>query len=118
MRRATILPLAQSDVDEIAAYIAGDHVDAGLRFLSAFGEACSRLLEMPQLGRVFPSPSHRGLEVRCQPVRGFGNWLIFYRPTAEGIEVVRVLHGARDIEALMAADDAADTQWEREREDV
>jgi toxin ParE1/3/4 len=26
-----------------------------------------------------------------------GNYLIFYRPISDGIEIVRVLHGARDI---------------------
>jgi plasmid stabilization system protein ParE len=30
----------------------------------------------------------------------FGNYLIFYRKTANGIEVVRVVHGARRLEAL------------------
>jgi toxin ParE1/3/4 len=29
-----------------------------------------------------------------------GNYLIFYRPLADGIEIVRVLHGARDIDSL------------------
>jgi toxin ParE1/3/4 len=33
-------------------------------------------------------------------VRGFERYLIFYRPTDDGIDVVRVLHGSRDIESL------------------
>ena len=36
---------------------------------------------MPRIGRSFP----------------LGNHLIFYRPIDDGIELVRVLHGARDI---------------------
>jgi hypothetical protein len=32
-----------------------------------------------------------------------GNYVIFYRLTQEGIEVARVLHGARDIDALFRA---------------
>jgi toxin ParE1/3/4 len=102
MRQATILPLAQAGIDETAAYIAGDNVGAGLRFLSAFGEACERLLKLPQLGRVFLAPGPRGFEIRCYPMHRFANWLIFYRPADDGIEVIRVLHGARDVDALLA----------------
>lgn len=29
-----------------------------------------------------------------------GNYLIFYRPINQGIEVLRVLHGARDIPSI------------------
>ncbi|MGH9438287.1 MAG: type II toxin-antitoxin system RelE/ParE family toxin, partial [Terriglobia bacterium] len=34
------------------------------------------------------------------PVKDFPKYLIFYRPIRDGIEVVRVIHGARDIPAL------------------
>jgi len=37
---------------------------------------------------------------RVFPVRGFGKHLVFYRPVEDGIEILRVIHGARDIEAL------------------
>jgi len=35
-------------------------------------------------------------------LRGFpvGNYLVFYRPASDGIEIIRVLHGARDIPEL------------------
>ncbi len=33
-------------------------------------------------------------------IRGFENFSIFYFPIEDGIEVVRVLHGAREIERL------------------
>ena len=39
--------------------------------------------------------------VRRWPVTGFENWLIFYLPRANGVEVVHIIHGARDIEALL-----------------
>jgi toxin ParE1/3/4 len=34
-------------------------------------------------------------------VKEFENWLIFYLPKRDGVEIVRVLHGARDIDALL-----------------
>jgi toxin ParE1/3/4 len=36
-------------------------------------------------------------DLRSQPV---GNCLIFYFPLEDGIDIVRVLHGSRDIENL------------------
>jgi toxin ParE1/3/4 len=35
------------------------------------------------------------------PVRGFERHLVFYRERDDGIEIVRVLHGARDIPSVM-----------------
>ena len=34
-------------------------------------------------------------------VRGFESYVIFYRPLSDGIEVVRVLHGAQDLENML-----------------
>jgi toxin ParE1/3/4 len=39
------------------------------------------------------------LNLRSFPV---GSYVIFYRPIEEGIEVIRVLHSARDIEDIFA----------------
>jgi toxin ParE1/3/4 len=44
----------------------------------------------------FQRPSLR--RVRRWPVSGFERWLIFYLPRRDGVDIVRVLHGARDIE--------------------
>ena len=34
--------------------------------------------------------------MRSFPVKRYRNYLIFYRPSRDGIEVIRILHGARD----------------------
>ena len=61
---------------------------------------------MPEMGRpqTIGRPGLVGL--RRIRVPGFANYLIFYRPTAEGIEVFRVVHGARDLRSLLREDDA------------
>jgi toxin ParE1/3/4 len=41
-------------------------------------------------------------ELRCWPIRGFEKHLIFYLPKPDGIEVIRVLHGSRDIQAILS----------------
>ena len=38
------------------------------------------------------------------PVKGFENHLIFYLSHSGGIDVIRVIHGARDIENILKAD--------------
>ena len=38
-------------------------------------------------------------------VAGFPNQLIFYRELESGIDVIRVLHGSRDIDAILGAKD-------------
>jgi toxin ParE1/3/4 len=95
---ARFLPAAERDVDAIADYIAKDSVDAALRFYDAVRSDARKLAEMPGMGPTwdFESPAHA--DVRFWPVRGFPNHLIFYRPAPDGIEVIRVIHGARDLE--------------------
>jgi len=46
-------------------------------------------------------------------VKGFESYLIFYRPIPEGIEVLRVLHGARDIDRIL--DEEAEEAGEETR---
>lgn len=38
--------------------------------------------------------------VRMLRIAGFDNYLIFYRPGENGIEIIRVLHAKRDIDSL------------------
>jgi len=56
---------------------------------------------MPKMGALctFRSPVLRHL--RRWPVKGFENWLIFYLPRRNGVEIVHLIHGARDIESLL-----------------
>jgi plasmid stabilization system protein ParE len=51
---------------------------------------------------AYPTPvqKHSQTGLRRWRVRGFENFMIFYHPLSNGIEIVRVLHGARDIESL------------------
>ena len=87
-------PLAESDLDEIWWYIAQDNPDAADRFLDKIEERCHTLAQFPNMG-VSRDELHPGL--RSLPV---GKYLIFYMPIAGGIEIVRVLPGMMDIEAL------------------
>jgi toxin ParE1/3/4 len=93
-------PEVRRDLVGIADYISGDSADAGERFLAAAEQTFQFLAINRGVGQLceFADPACVGM--RAWPVDGFRNHLIFYRTTEEGVEIVRVLHGARDIEAL------------------
>jgi toxin ParE1/3/4 len=58
------------------------------------------LLALPEMGSLYESDHPELSGGRFFPVKRFRNYLVFYRPTPQGIRVLRVLHGARDIESV------------------
>lgn len=92
---------AADDAMGIAAYIAARNFDAGLRFLDAVDRDYKRISEFPGIGtlRTCRRPELAGL--RSVPVSGFRNWLIFFLSREGEVEIVRVLHGARDLRQEM-----------------
>jgi toxin ParE1/3/4 len=99
-RPYVLAPAADRDLDEQFLYIAQRSREAALRFFQAAEASFEKLAAMPELGQrqSFGRTELAGL--RVWQVRGFENYLIFYRPVEGGIEIVRVLHGARDIAAI------------------
>jgi toxin ParE1/3/4 len=87
-------PQAETDLDEIWWYIAQDNPDHADRFLDKIEERCQALAQFPLMGtsREELMPALRSHVV--------GNYLIFYLPIEDGIEIVRVLPGMRDIDAI------------------
>jgi toxin ParE1/3/4 len=87
-------PLAELDLDDIWWYIAQDNPEAADRLLDRIEEQCQSLARFPEMGisREELMPGLRSLPV--------GNYVVFYLPIERGIEIVRVLHGMRDIDVL------------------
>lgn len=94
MRRYRLRPEAVADLESIGDYVATDNPARAASFVRALKAVCQRLAETPGMGaaREMLRPG-----LRMFPVRGY---LIFYTPTDDGVEVIRVLSGARDIDAL------------------
>jgi toxin ParE1/3/4 len=93
-------PRALRDIVEIAVFIAEESVEASDRFLEAVELTFRALARMPRVGARCRFRNPRFAAVRMWRVRGFENYLIFYRPRQDGIEVLRLIHGARDIASL------------------
>jgi toxin ParE1/3/4 len=84
-------PEAENDLEEIWWFIEQDNADS---FLDRIQETCLALSDFPKLG---VSREELKTDLRSHPV---GNYLIFYFPLEDGIEIVCALHGSRDIERL------------------
>ena len=93
MARIIRAPAAESDALEIWSYIAEDDPQAADRLLDRIDEMVRTIGTQSQLGK---SVEELAPNVRFVPI---GSYLIFYRPADDGVEIVRLLHGARDITA-------------------
>jgi plasmid stabilization system protein ParE len=93
---AVLTAEAEADLAQIADFIAQDSIHSALKFVQDIRDKCQSLADAP---RGFPLvPRYEHLGIRRRP---FGNYLIFYRVGADLIEIVHILHGARDIERLL-----------------
>ena len=91
--RVTRRPLAASDILDIWDYIAEGSLDQADRWVDRLDEKLRLLAAQPMMGR---SREELAADLRSFP---FGRYVIFYTPVDGGIDVVRVLHSARDIDA-------------------
>jgi toxin ParE1/3/4 len=91
-------PQALRDIEKCFVFIAEDDLEVGLRFLLAVEKTLNELAQLPQIGRTqeFENPSLRG--IRMWFVKGFERYLIFYFVTETWIDIIRLIHSARDIE--------------------
>ena len=100
-RRLVIRPRAVIDVTGIFAQIAEDRPRSALRFYDAYDAALKQIARMPEAGGRLLLPELEGYDWRYVRPRRFRKYLIFYQITAATIEVVRVLHGSRDLVAAL-----------------
>lgn len=91
MKGYLLTSLAQADVDKVWLHIAQDRPSAADRMMVRFADRFALLAANPELGEA---RSDLGLGLRLSVV---GNYVIVYRPLTERVEIVRVIHGARDL---------------------
>ncbi|MBD2203350.1 type II toxin-antitoxin system RelE/ParE family toxin [Calothrix sp. FACHB-1219] len=94
-----ISPEAIQDLDEISEYFASRNLDAGDRFVNSFAEKCQNLVKYPNMGRSYADieTSLRGI-----PLDGY---IILYRAIADGVEIVRVVSGYRNLKSMFSESD-------------
>jgi toxin ParE1/3/4 len=94
-------PRAVRDIVEIAVYIGQKSPAAAQRFVDASDRTFALLADQPRLGRVYAPDNPQLTAMRCLAVDDFPRYLIFYRLAGATVEVVRVLHGARDLMSIL-----------------
>jgi toxin ParE1/3/4 len=94
MARVVRSAAANADLDEIWLNLALDNLHAADRLVDRIANRCLGLATHPHLGPARPeiAPDARMLVV--------GDHLVLYRVTETGVEIVRVVHGARRLEGL------------------
>lgn len=85
---------AEQDLDDIRFYIAEDNIGAADGPIDTIASRCQVLADKSLSGRLRPelTPNLRSYAVK--------KYVVFYPPLADGIELVRVLHSARDIAGI------------------
>jgi toxin ParE1/3/4 len=104
MPKFILSEFVEPELDAIWEYIAIDNMDAADRFVEAAYGTIQELAQMPGMGRKRDFLQARLRELRSFRVKDFENYLIFYGPIPDGIEVFHILHGARDIDRFWAAE--------------
>jgi toxin ParE1/3/4 len=86
---------AESDLEDILAYLEARSPAAAERLTASIEQTSQRLSQFPLMGR---SREELAPELRSIVV---GHYVLFYRVQPDRIEVLRILHGRRDIEHIM-----------------
>jgi toxin ParE1/3/4 len=95
--KVRLAPRANLDLEEIGDWIALDNRPAARQFIKSIRWFCSTLKQFP--GRY---PVDEQSNLRKAP---HGAYFIFYRTTAEEVQIVRVVHSARDQAAIFGSDE-------------
>jgi toxin ParE1/3/4 len=91
---------AMRDLAEHFDHIALDSEAAAMHFFVAAEASFRDLAQNSMMGVACEFLGQRGKGLRRWRVKGFENYLIFYRPFSNRIEIARVLHGARNLKRI------------------
>ena len=92
MSEATFSQDAEADLLDIAEFIARDNPIAAREWVDAVRQRCHLLSQHPLMGESRPGFGVAG----CRSI-SVGLYVIFFRPSASGVEIARILHGSRDL---------------------
>ncbi len=94
MAKVEFSPIAQKDLENIIVYVAEQNVPATHKIVRELMRKFELLAENPKMGTA---KDNFTINLRAFPYK---NYIIFYFPMENGIEIYRVLHAARDIDSL------------------
>jgi plasmid stabilization system protein ParE len=87
---------ARDDIAEILNLIAADNQTAANRVYKAIEKAFASLSKFPGMGALIDDSDAEFAGMRFWPLTKWRHYLAIYKQLPDGVEVVRVLHSARD----------------------
>ena len=96
MRALGITALASQDLEEISDYFLEKSVEAGDRFVEAFGQRCQHIARFPFIGK-----SYDRIRLGLRGVL-LMDYIIFYHISDDAIEILRVVSGYRNLQGVFA----------------
>jgi toxin ParE1/3/4 len=96
MKPVTVSRLAESDLNEIADYIS---LDDPRRALSFTEELAARFFDIGERPMSFPARPEWGINKRSAV---HGRYVIIFRVNDDHVEILRVAHGARDLDEMFS----------------
>lgn len=86
--------LAVQDINEICEFMGKRNIKAASKLFDAIRQKCKLVSNFPNMGKDYSwiVPALRGFIV--------DDYIVFYYPREDGIDIVRVVYGKRDLEAL------------------
>jgi len=105
--RYVVRPKADQDLDDQAYYLATQaNPEVGHKFLLAAHETFSLLATQPEMGWNCRLKDPGIASLRVFRVVGFERVLVLYRPCPHGVEILRVVHGSRNLQAFLRREGA------------
>lgn len=100
-----IRPQAKYDIESIIDWLKQENTTIVKPFLQQLQTTFDTLADFPEIGhlRRYNNPALKN--IRMFPVKNYSTYLIFYQTSPADIQIIRVLHGARDIARLFEQDD-------------
>ena len=101
-RRYVVRPSADRDLDEQALYYATvGSLEVGHRFLLGAHDTFALLATHPNMGWPCRLTHPQLKALRMFRVKGFEKMLILYLPRPDGVDILRVIHGSRNLHDLL-----------------
>lgn len=96
MSRYEIMPAAKRDLTEIEDHIAADNPEVARRIMLEMQATMQMLTNLPKLG-------HRRSDIHDPRYRFYSvySWLIVYNPSTDPLQILRVVHGRRDLPSTL-----------------
>ena len=98
MGRFRLSPRAKADLADIRRYIAQDNPEVANRFAGEFFDLFHLLAKNPEIGQ-----QRNELRENLRSM-SHGNYVVFFYPMKDGVEIAGVVHGARDVDAIFRAE--------------